>query len=356
VDFLIARDDLHRCRFEEAPELDPGDGEAVLAVESFGLTANNVTYAKFGEAMSYWSFFPGPAGWGRMPVWGFARVAASRADGLEPGARVYGYLPPSGELLVAPPGAGPRGFVDRSPHRAALPAAYNVYSRVESDPFHEPGQEDIEMLLRPLFLTSWLIDDFLSEAEIFGADAVAISSASSRTASALAYLLAARGAVEVVGLTSPARAEFTRRLGVYDQVAGYEEAEALPEGRAVYVDIAGDAGVREAVHGRYGEALVHSAVVGATHHDRMGEVPDGLPGPRPKFFFAPERAAKRSGDWGRDGLEERLAEAWRPYATWAEGWLQVVHGQGPEALERAYLDVLDGRIEPDRADVLTLQG
>jgi hypothetical protein len=67
VDFLVAKDDLHRCRFHEGdpPALKPG--QALLAVDSFGLTSNNITSANFGEAMSYWSFFPAEDGWARMP-------------------------------------------------------------------------------------------------------------------------------------------------------------------------------------------------------------------------------------------------------------------------------------------------
>jgi hypothetical protein len=137
-------------------------------------------------------------------------------------------------------------------------------------------------------------------------------------------------------------------------VLAYDELDSLPQGRAVYVDIAGDADVRSAVHHNYREQLAHSAVVGATHHDRMGGGPNSLPGPGPTFFFAPDRVTKRTADWGRDGLEQRLAEAWRPYVAWTAGWLEVLHGQGAQALERAYLDLLDGRIDPAKAHVLSL--
>ncbi len=86
MDFLIATGDLHDCRTQDSEPPAPGEGEALLSVEHFGLTANNITYAAFGEAMSYWRFFPAPDGWGRMPVWGFATVAESRAEGLPEGA------------------------------------------------------------------------------------------------------------------------------------------------------------------------------------------------------------------------------------------------------------------------------
>lgn len=353
MDFEIATEDLHSCRFSEREPPRPEDGQALLAVEAFGLSANNITYAVFGRTMSYWDFFPAEPGWGRMPVWGFATVAESRCE-LAEGTRLYGYLPPSSELLVRPAHVGAHGFSDGSPHRAELPGAYNAYAAVEADAMYDAAHEDAQMLLRPLFFTSWLLDDFLGEAHAFGAGAVVLSSASSKTASGLAYLLAQREGIEVVGLTSRRSAPFVRELGVYDHVVTYDELEELPAGRAVYVDMAGDAELRAGVHGRYGAELAHSAVVGATHHDRMGAVPEELPGPRPTFFFAPERIARRSGEWGRQELERRLAEAWHPYVDWARGWLRVHHGRGPDALRDAYLQLLDGTADPAGGHVLTL--
>jgi Protein of unknown function (DUF2855) len=354
VDFLVAREDLHRVRFDEAPPTAPEDGQALLRVDSFGLTSNNITYAAFGEAMSYWDFFPAPEGWGRVPVWGFADVTASRLEQLEEGTRVFGYLPPSTELLVTPAHADATGFLDASPHRAKLPRTYNRYARVDADPIYDVGHEDAQMLLRPLFFTSYLIDDFLEDSAFFGSGIVVLSSASSKTANGLAFLLSGREGIDVVGLTSRRSVEFARGLGVYDHVIPYDELESLPAGRAIYVDMAGDGELRGSVHRHFGDELAHSAVVGATHHDRLAGVPDALPGPRPSFFFAPDRVTKRSTDWGREGLERRLADAWRPYVEWTSGWLEVIHATGPQALESAYLDLLDGRIDPARADVLSL--
>jgi hypothetical protein len=354
VDFLVAKDDLKRCRFLDtpSPELEPG--QALLGVSAFGLTSNNITYAMFGEAMSYWNFFPAEDGWGRVPVWGFADVTASRLEELREGTRVYGYLPPSTEVVVSPQRVNARGFLDASPHRSQLPPAYNRYTLVEADPIYDAQQEDLQMLLRPLFFTAYLIDDFLADSECFGASTVVLSSASSKLASGLAFLLSRREGIDVVGLTSGASTEFARGLGVYDEVIAYDELDSLPKERAVYVDMAGDGVLRGAVHGHFATDLVHSAVVGATHHERMGAVADSLPGPRPTFFFAPDRVTKRTADWGPDGLESRLADAWDPYVDWADGWLEVTHGRGAESVERAYLDLLAGRIDPARADVLSL--
>ena len=130
-DFLVKRDDLRECRIAESEPPEVGPGQALLRVDSFGLTANNITYAVMGEAMSYWDFFPAEDGWGRVPMWGFAEVEASEAEGVEVGTRVYGYLPPSSHLLVtrraptatASPTARPTGRRCPRPTTATWPAA-----------------------------------------------------------------------------------------------------------------------------------------------------------------------------------------------------------------------------------------
>jgi hypothetical protein len=355
MDFEVRRDDLHACRVVDgdAPALDPG--QALLEVDSFGLTTNNITYAVFGEAMSYWNFFPAPDGWGRVPVWGFANVAVAGDTELSEGSRVFGYLPPSNELVVQPERIDARGFVDASPHRASLPSAYNSYALVEGLPLYEERFEAEQMLLWPLFFTSFLIDDFLGGEELFGAETAVVSSASSKTALSAAFLLARRDGVEVVGLTSPSRVEFVEGLDVYDRVVAYPDVASLPATPAVYVDIAGDGAVRAAVHGHFGDGLRHSAVVGATHWETAAdESGEPLPGPQPGFFFAPDHVQRRSADWGREELDRRVADAWRPFAEWAGGWLQIVRGEGPEAVEAAYLDLLDGRTDPSVGHVLSL--
>ena len=89
VDFLVRRDDLRQTKF--APALPPtstqaslAPGQALLRIDQFAFTSNNVTYGAFGDAMSYWNFFPAAeVGWGRIPVWGFGTVIASQHEGDE---------------------------------------------------------------------------------------------------------------------------------------------------------------------------------------------------------------------------------------------------------------------------------
>jgi hypothetical protein len=342
VDFLVSRDDFRRCRFAEAPVPSLERGQALLEIEAFGLTSNNVTYAVLGDSFSYWRFFPAPEGWGRVPVWGFARVAESSNAGVEPGLRVFGYLPPSTHLVVTPERAGAEGFVDAAPHRAEMAAVYNRYVRAD------PGgrYEEHDMLLRPLFGTSWLIAGDLADNGFFGAGAVMLSSASSKTALGTAFMLGRQGGIEVIGLTSPARLGFVEGLDVYDRVIAYEEIGSLPRQRAVYVDMSGDARVRAAVHHHYGEELARSVMVGATHWEQIGGEP--LPGPEPVVFFAPDVIARRGG------LGAGVGETMKTALEWSAGWLRIERGRGPEAVERAYLELVDGRSEPAAGHVLSL--
>ena len=352
MELLVARDDLRNSRIVDAPAPEPGPGEVRFRIEQFAFTANNITYAVFGDMMGYWQFFPTEPGWGRIPVWGFARIDASDVEGLEVGERVYGYFPMASHLVVTPDRVGPGGFVDAAPHRAALPSVYNHYIRLG----HDPGGPDdaYEALLRPLFTTSFLIDDWLDEQAFFGATQVVIGSASSKTALGLAQVLSDRRDCRVIGLTSPGNAAFVERVGYYDTVVPYGALDGEPADEpTVFVDMAGDGAVVAEVHGHYADQLVHSCRVGATHWEEISfDAP--LAGPAPVMFFAPDHVERRRTDWGPGGVEERVGAALAVFIASARGWMEVAEHHGTEEVNAAYLDVLEGRARPDQGIILSL--
>ena len=359
LDFLVDRDDLRRCEFAQSP---PPDADALqadqvlLRVDRFGFTANNITYAAFGSAMSYWDFFPTREGWGRVPVWGFGDVVASTAEGVSPGERFFGYWPMSTHLLVQASSVSAAGFTDAAPHRKSLPAFYNRYLRCSEDPDYTLQSEAQQMLFRPLFLTAFLLDDFFSEAAFFDATSVVLASASSKTAIALAHLLTGdrRPGIDVVGLTSAGNVSFVEGLGCYDRVVPYDRIDSLASDRpTVFVDMAGDGAVTGAVHHHFGDHLKHSCRVGATHWEAEPG-PESLPGPAPAFFFAPSQGQKRSDEWGPGGLQKRLGGAWGNFLAGVGGRVQVEERRGRAAVESVYRDTLEGRIPPDRGQVLSL--
>lgn len=368
LDFLVRKDQLSRTELRSTPDRPLDSGEIRVRIDKFALTSNNITYAAFGEAMNYWSFFPVSAaddqGWGRIPVWGFATVVQSLHAGVAVGEKLYGYYPMSSSVVLRPTRLSPAGFSDGAAHRAGLHPVYNQYLRCSADPFYTADSEDTQALLRPLFITSWLIDDFLADNDFFDA-AVAggkpalmlLSSASSKTAYGTAFQLAQRQGIEVVGLTSAANVGFCESLGCYHRVLRYDQLDQIDADAAcVYIDFAGDAGLRRAIHVRY-KNLKYSSAIGGTHVEQLGGAQD-LPGPRATLFFAPAQIKKRSADWGPQGLGQRLLQAWQAFVAQvndpAGAWLIAEQHQGPLAVQAAYLQVLGGRGDPRRGHMLSL--
>jgi hypothetical protein len=352
----------------DAPAARPlAAGEARLAVAGFALTANNITYAAFGEAMHYWQFFPsGDPALGCLPVWGFATVAESQVDGLAVGRRVWGYYPAGSHLVVAPSKVSKAGFVDGAAHREALALVYNQYSFCDADPSWQPELEGLQAVLRPLFITSFLIDDFLADNGFFGAQQVVLSSASSKTAFGTAFCLAQRrgtpGAPRIIGLTSAGNLDFARSLGCYDEVRLYGDLATLSANvPTVYVDFAGNAALRLAVHTHFEDRLTFSSSIGGTHWEALGSGRD-LPGPRPSLFFAPAQVKKRSAPppagWGGVELQRRIGVAWAQFITQVagQGWVQIVHQPGPEAALLAYQQMLAGQADARQGLMLAMQG
>jgi hypothetical protein len=249
VDFIVDRKNLQQCKFMKSsqPELkELLEGEVRLKVDRFAFTANNITYATLGDQLRYWQLFPAPEGFGNIPAWGFGEVISSRHTAIVQGERLFGYLPMSTHLIVSPTNVSKRGFSDGVAHRQGVSPVYNQYSRVTNDPAFDGRQGDWQALLRPLFVLSFLVDDFLAENQFFGARAVLLSSASSKTAIGLAHLLHQnRKPIRVVGLTSSSNRKFVEGLGCYDEVVSYQDIDSLDANEpVVLVDMAGNGQLR----------------------------------------------------------------------------------------------------------------
>lgn len=250
--------------------------------------------------------------------------------------------------MVTPGRVDARGFRDASPHRAHLPSPYNAYALTTGDSAYEEEREDLLILFRPLFFTSFMLADQLEDNGYYGADAIVLSSASSKTAYGTAFLLRGRGP-KVVGLTSPGNVDFTRALGCYDEVVAYPDVAQLDADRpTIYLDVAADDGLRVALRERFGDRLVRDVAVGLTH-----QTPNAMSAGT-SVFFAPDQMRKRTADWGREGLDERFGEAWRGFASTVEGWVDIVVSEGPEGLRTAWLEVLGGRTPPRSGLVISL--
>lgn len=360
TELLVQKNQLATTRVRQVPDVALQPGQVRVRVDRFALTANNITYAAFGEAMRYWDFYPVQGdgeGWGIVPVWGFGTVVESACAEVPVGERVYGYWPMASHAVLTPTRITPSGWADGAAHRAPLPAVYNQYERTGADPFYRADTEDLQALLRPLFATSWLIDDFMADNDFFGARTLLLSSASSKTAYATAWCLAQRPGIEVIGLTSPANVAFCESLGCYSRVLTYDAVETLDAATpCVYIDFAGNATLRRRIHEQLG-ALRYSCSVGGAHVTELGGAKD-LPGPRATLFFAPAQSKKRSSEWGRGVLAERMVSAWNGFlaAVQGKGWVQVAHAQGPAAAQAAYAQVLGGRNDARTGQMVSVAG
>lgn len=351
-DLVVRRDDIAVWEVRDALIAPLEAGEARLRIEAFAVTANNVTYAAIGEAMHYWAFFPGSEGWGRVPVWGHATVEDSRADGIAAGERVYGYLPMSTHLVVRPGSVSGQAFADTTDYRQPMAAIYNRYRRLGGDPGHDAARENERMVFEPLFTTSWLIQEMFARDQWHGAEALVMTSASSKTALALAHVARTNApGVARVGLTSPGNVAFVEGTGLYDRVLSYDAIPEIAGTRSVSVDFAGNGQVLRHVHEALGDDLAYSCLVGLTHWDTRSGAGAEMPGPKPVLFFAPTHAAETIREMGAEQFVRAVGASWRKFVGDADTLVKIEPRDGLAAAGDAFADLVAGTA---RADVATV--
>ena len=356
LDFLVNKSDWHDTKFVEgdAPT-DLDRGQVLFRVDRFAFTANNISYALSGDMIGYWRFFPASEGWGRIPVMGYADVIASTHPDVAEGTRCFGFYPMSRYLTIEPSKVNAANITDGVAHRADIAAVYNQYSPVLNDVMYSADHEDLMILLRGLFMTSFLCDDLLADNDHYGAESVLITSASSKTSIALGFMVSRSAGAKAIGLTSNRNLEFVKSLGCYDEVLTYDEVKSIPANQPVLmVDMAGNTDLKSTLHHHFGDNMKYSCSVGATHWDATGADAADLPGAKPEFFFAPAQIAKRTQDWGPAGLQEKLRTAWVSFRDAAEGWLSVQRGYGRDAVESVFNETLDAKTSPAQGQVISL--
>lgn len=358
---LVNKKDLKQTRIVSS-ELPPLKAEHVrLAIGKFSLTANNVTYGVFGDIMQYWNFFPSDVeGFGCVPVWGFGEVIESQASGVEIGTRVYGYFPMAQFLDVAVVKASPHSFQDGAAHRQPMAVAYNRYEVVA------PADSEVEgriALLKPLFMTGFLLDDWISGEKAWGAGQVIASSASSKTALAMAACLKKRGQMRLVGLTSARSKAFVEASGYYGDVVTYEEIGTMAIVPSVYVDFAGDGALTRCVHETFADALTSSVVVGGSHWDAKraddkkedaGRIVATMPGPKPDFFFAPTHMGRLGASWGGQAFSTAVNSALDRFVHDSRGWLGLNISTGLDNAQSAWARLLGNQVGANEGIVITL--
>ena len=256
-------------------------------------------------------------------------------------------------LIVTPIHANDRGCVDGVSHRAELPPAYNQYSLMTPVNGFDRRYDKHRMAYFPLFITGFVLDDFLYDNQFFGAENTILSSASSKTAISMAFQLRKRG-VCLTGLTSAKNRTFVESLGLYNSVITYNEIDLLAsEEKTNFIDMAGNRDVLAQMHFHFQESLTLSCGVGITHYESRGSAePGSLPGVTPSMFFAPTQIQKRNQDWGPRKLQTEIQSAWEAFLTSVDQWIQINESHTRHGLLSAYETVLAGA-SPDQAYVVS---
>lgn len=336
---------------QEIPKIQ--SGEILLKIEKFALTSNNITYAVSGEKLRYWSFFPVEEPWGIIPAWGFAEVVESLHPEISVGERCYGYFPMSSYWTLQPTKVSDFGFRDGVEHRAKLPSLYNHYMRVSKSPSFPPPVEDYQPIVHPLFATSFLAYHFLKDQDFFGAKQIALTSASSKTGLALAYMLHQNresDGLEIVGLTSPSNLDFVKSTGYYDQVISYDLAstDLLPKD-TVIVDFAGNAKLMDALRIHLADALKHIVLIGLTDWKST----DGFKeGPKSAFFFVPAYIREKYQEWGPQKTTAMINQAMAGFVAESKNLIEITYVDELAQLRDLYLEMLDGKVDPKKGYII----
>lgn len=342
-----AKLDEHKVHAHDLPPL--GEGAVRFRVESFSVTANNVTYAVIGDMFGYWNFFPAESGgaFGVVPMWGHAVVEASNHPEIAVGERVYGYLPMGTHLDVLPGHISRGQLTDLAAHRQPMSIFYNQYSRLAADPEHDPAREAQRMIFGPLFKTGFLIEAMFRREDWFGAQALVMTSASSKTAMALASVAREKSPeIRRIGLTSAGNVGFVAASGLYDQVLAYGDVGTLAQTPTVSVDFAGNSALLRSIHETLGDALKYSCLVGATHVDGRGGGGAPLPGPAAILFFAPDHATNVIKELGPHGFGEAVAASWNAFVSTTDGFVRIDTRTGIAAAAEAFQATLAGTADP----------
>ncbi|KNC97286.1 uncharacterized protein SPPG_07215 [Spizellomyces punctatus DAOM BR117] len=346
TEILVEASDVSKTlvRTKQLPDLT--DNDLLVRIDRFGLSANNITYSMLGRSYQYFDFFPTEdAKYGKPPVWASATIVDSRHHQFKAGDRIYGYFPLAKYTIlpVSTRGLTPAWFYVHRPQLPEDRKVYNQYFVCEKDPLYLPNKEREMMLFRPLYWTSYFLDDYMNEFQYFGAKRIIVSSASSKTAFCYAFLAKKRGGTEIIGVTSKSNVEYCKSLGFYDSIVTYDQVDTLKSNvSTVYVDVSGNADLGRQIHATVGSALKKSLSVGMSHaQESQGEFPEGV-----EVFFAPPWMKRRQEEL-RGRLLGMMVASWKDAMANVHKWIKITEVVGPEEVEKTWQRLAKGGLSPD---------
>jgi len=86
-----------------------------------------------------------------------------------------------------------------------------------------------------------------------------------------------------------------------------------------------------------------------------GEVPPA-PEPAQRWELIKRHCQLVVQEWGAEEFQRRYGVAWRGFLEFTKSHIRVVSGRGQAAVERVYLETVEGRTKPDEGHILSLWG
>ena len=344
---LITKAAISNCRLAQVPLK---KAQSVFEIKELAFTANNVTYALCGESLRYWSFYPYSENEGILPAWGYAECIEPGESSLQRGQLFYGYWPAAKLAGLSLSNFSNKRAVENSEGRSSLPLVYNSYELVD-DESHPVSLRPYIPTLQPLFATSFLLFHWLVDDSFFEADEIVVTSASSKTALALAWLHQQHPGhkPKLTALTSKANEEFTASTGFYERVLTYDNLSFRNKNQVFVVDFLGSPGFLQELTSSLGSQLIKVSLVGATNWQASGEIKDI---DKASFFFAPVQVRRRMKKWGALQTQNRLQKELIDFAGFAQGLFSLREVKGAEHLKVCYEQVVSAQQNPKEIVVI----
>jgi hypothetical protein len=336
---------------------DLAEDEVLLKTDSFGFSANNITYAALGFTMGYWGFFPADEGYGIVPVWGFATVVASNHADIKAGEKVFGYLPMASHWVIKAEKVAPHGFSDIHENRKSISPVYDQYLRCAVDPGYDESREAWQLNFRPLYMTSFVLDDFVDE--FSKGESLLLSSASSKTALGTAQRLKDQKAhrhanYQVIGLTSASNVDMVKASGCYDHVFSYDDVETLSKDQQYWLlDFAANGALITSLGDALGDKLSKVTLIGAT--DWKAEQKPNKKALDAEIFFAPARVKQRQQEWGHEAFLAKYAKAWKGFSGKVQDTFFEQEHTGSQQIVALYSDTLNGTADTKALNVVRFE-
>lgn len=372
-------------------ELAPLETDEIrMRVDKVGLSANNLFYAQMGEApfLKFFAVYPLGEEYSELanvPAWGVATIIESANPEFAVGEQFRGFLHMT-NVVQMKARRTPEGFQAFGGDRDKINQAYNGFLSVAPEgtsPIRGDGEKsDLAMTSAPGASSGFILYGLLKMHGFYGGNSIVLTSASSKLSLATALLLREErrsGALaRVIGYTAGSNSDFVAATDLFDDVIGYDEHLPSDPGlRHVLVDVAGDA----AIYKRGKSQFVKAFAVGGTHGDAESSVftafgpsgflkmlidmigPQGMKAwaskrvnPRLEMFFAPTVINDLLSRWGREEMDRKSDAALTAFVDAAVdgGWISVARAESPDAAQAAYRRIVEGKVPPSEAIILSL--